>query len=416
MKRLSAFIFLTSCLLHSGCASSAGTHPAQRFVDQFWRASTPDQQLASSHSLAEESTDASQLYGWLKAGPRFEQNVARGEIDVIRIGKEGRQFPYSILVPPSYDPKIPIQVEFNLHGGVGRPEPLPGKSFWRNGNAQLADPNRIVVLPGAWQETPWWYSNQAENIKAILNEIKQQYNVDDNRVYLTGVSDGGTGSYFFAFKQPSEWAAFLPYIGNPGVLSNRASPQRHILYYENLRDKPLFIVNGENDPLYPASGVLQFIDRMEEAGIDYTYTVIANGGHDTRWMPELKPHIERFKQAAVRDPLPDSIIWTTNQVEYYSRYHWVVVQQIRARGEPATIEITRTGNDFEITTNYVRKFTLLLNPEEVDFTQPITARVNGEIVHNALVPQSEETLLKWATEDRDRSMLFSAELTLLTPQ
>lgn len=144
MKRLSAFIFLSSCLFNSGCASSADTHPAQRLVDQFWRATTPAQQLSSSQALAEASIDASQLYGWLKAGPRFKENVARGEIEVIRTGEEGRQFPYTILVPPSYDPQIPTQVEFNLHGGVGRPEPLPGQSFWRNGNAQLADPNRIV--------------------------------------------------------------------------------------------------------------------------------------------------------------------------------------------------------------------------------------------------------------------------------
>lgn len=416
MKPLLALSFLISCLLHSGCASSAATHPAQRQVDRFWHASTPEQHAQTSQALAEASAGAAQLYEWLKAGPRFDQNVTHGEINKIRIGKDGRQFPYTLLVPTRYDPSVAIAVEFNLHGGVNRPEPSPGTSFWRNGNAALADANRIVVLPGAWNETFWWFSNQAENIKAILNEVKQQYNVDDNRVYLTGVSDGGTGSYFFAFKQPSEWAAFLPYIGNPGVLSSRASSQRHILFYENLRGKPLFIVNTENDQLYPARAVQKYIDEMAEAEIDYTFTVIPNGGHNTQWLPDERPRIERFKQAAVRDPLPDSLIWTTNQVEYYSRNHWLVVQQIRARGEPATIEITRNGNSFDITTNYVRKFTLLLNPEEVDFSKPISARINGELVHNELIPQSEETLLKWAVEDRDRSMLFTAELTLFTPQ
>ena len=403
-------------LVHSGCASGSSANPSQRLIDRFWSAQTQEQQDRSGSALIAASGSVEQLYSWLRHDVHFDQNVTRGEFQTSRTGSDNLVYPYTLLVPENYDANTPMALEFNLHGGVNRARPEPGDSVWRSGNAQFTTPNRIVVLPVGWNETFWWFPNQADNLKAMLSEIKQQYNIDDNRVFMTGVSDGGTGSYFFAFKQPTEWAGFLPYIGNPGVLSNRSGRERHILFYENLKGKPLFIVNSENDPLYPARAVQKYIDRFEEEGIDYTYTVIPNGGHNTQWMPEQKPRIEQFKSQTVRDPLPDSIVWTTNEVGHYNRYHWLVIEQIRARGEPATITIDRNGNDFEITTNYVKKFSLLLNPEEVNFSKPIRVRINDEVVHDGLVPQDANTLLQWAVEDRDRSMLFTAELTLLTPQ
>lgn len=400
----------------SGCINSTPKDPMEQLIQPYWRASSEEQLQTQAKAILDSQVSTEELYQQLKTGPHFDNGVERGEIQGSRIGSDKKEYPYTLLIPDSYDAQHPISVEFNLHGGVNRAKPEPGQSYWRNGNQQFADPNRIIVLPGAWNETYWWFSNQAENIKAILNEVKQRYNVDDNRVYLTGVSDGGTGSFFFAFKQPSEWAAFLPYIGNPGVLSNRASSQRHILFYENLKGKPLFIVNTENDQLYPARAVQKHIDPMLEHGIDHTFTVIPNGGHNTRWLPELKPEIEAFKAASIRDPLPDSLVWTTNQVAHYNRNHWLVIEQIRAQGEPATIEIKRRGNTFDVETNYVRKFSLLLNPEEVDFSRPIVVNINGEEVHKQLIEQSSATLLKWAAIDRDRTMLFTAELTLQTPQ
>ena len=79
---------------------------------------------------------------------------------------------------------------------------------------------------------------------------------------------------------------------------------------------------------------------------------------------------------------------------------------------PGLIEVTREDNVIAVTARGVSRFTLLLNPEEVDFSQPISVIVNGKTILSEQVNQSADTLLFWASKDKDRTMLFTAELNL----
>ena len=75
----------------------------------------------------------------------------------------------------------------------------------------------------------------------------------------------------------------------------------------------------------------------------------------------------------------------------------------------------REDNLFVVSARGVSQFTLLLNPEEVDFSQPILVNVNGTTVMAENVGENKETLLKWAQKDLDRKMLFTAELNVQVP-
>jgi len=158
-----------------------------------------------------------------------------------------------------------------------------------------------------------------------------------------------------------------------------------------------------------------YIDLMREAGADFDFTMIPNGGHNTEWMPEQRPRIEKFKRDNVRDPLPDNAQWVTSRTDRYNRNHWLRIDRLRSEGQPGRLLVSREGNHFEVTAFYVNEFTLLLNPEEVDFSKPITVAVNGALLFADIVSQSATTLLNWANKDRDRSMLFTAELSLSAP-
>jgi hypothetical protein len=229
---------------------------------------------------------------------------------------------------------------------------------------------------------------------------------------MTGISDGGTGAYFFAFKQPTPWATFLPYIGHPGVLRNAQSGGGYRLYFENLMAKPLYIVNGENDRLYPASSVGPFIDVLIDAGVPHIWKVIPEGGHNTNWLPDEAPLIEQFKLDNPRDPLPDSVLWVADRTDKFHRNMWVYIDSLSQT--PGLLEATRNGNEIDVTAQGVAEFTLLLNPEEVDFSQAIQVYVNSENIFDEIITQDKETLLRWASKDLDRSMLFTAELKLRT--
>ncbi len=376
-------------------------------IDQFWSATTDSERREIAQQLS-SAADVDSLYQLMKQGPEYSADVPIGQQESIRRGDDGMDFPYVYLIPEQYDPTRKYPVEFMLHGGVSRPEWEPGGGWWRRGFDSLKQEDRIVVVPASWVEAFWWHENQAENLPAILNVLKGTYNIDENRVSMTGISDGGTGAYFFAFKQPTPWAAFLPYIGHPGVLRNPQSGGGYRLYFENLMAKPLYIVNGENDRLYPSSSVQPFIDVLVDAGVDHVWKVIPEGGHNTNWLPDETPLIEQFKRDNPRDPLPDSVKWVADRTDKFQRNMWIRIDELSQT--PGLLEVSRSGNEFEVIARGIGEFSLLLNPEEVDFSRAIRVNVNGEIKFDELVAQDSDTLLNWAARDLDRSMMFTAEL------
>src|SRR6185503_21352688 len=103
------------------------------------------------------------------------------------------------------------------------------------------------------------------------DSVKRTYNVDENRVALSGVSDGGTGTYYVAMRETTPYSAFLPLNGSLIVLSNDELDVRGDLFPNNLRNKPFFIVIGGNDPLYPTRAVEPYIDHLVQGGVPVVY-------------------------------------------------------------------------------------------------------------------------------------------------
>src|SRR5262249_19683192 len=188
----------------------------------------------------------------------------------------GVEHHYAVTVPDAYDAARAYPVRIQLHGGVMmRQHNVPPANAGGIG-ALAGDEPQIYVVPFAWDASPWWSSDQVRNLHEIVDAVKQTYNVDENRVVLSGVSDGATGAYYVAMRDTTPYAAFLPLNGFWGVLANR-DVQIEPLYPNNLRDKPFFIVNGERDPLYPASIVDPAIAHYKKIGVTLEYHPQAGG-------------------------------------------------------------------------------------------------------------------------------------------
>jgi hypothetical protein len=67
------------------------------------------------------------------------------------------------------------------------------------------------------------------------------------------------------------------------------------------------------------------------------------------------------------------------------------------------------------TSRGVRQFTLLLSPDAIDFTQPVTVTVNGSQVFRGATGKDLAVLLKWGARDADRTRLYAAELKVQVP-
>jgi predicted esterase len=375
----------------------------------------------AAQALAPADFDAE--YARLKQGRSYAREVKTGALK-----RKHGAYPYWLVVPASYDPAKKYQVRLQLHGGVMRAE----SSLRGDGSVRLAGAEQIYIMPSGWSEAPWWSDAQLASLRGILEEVKRDYNVDENRVVVSGVSDGGTGAYYVAMRDTTPYASFLPLNGYVLVLRNPALEIRSSLFLNNLRNKPLYIVNGGKDPLYPIDGVEPSIAYMNELGVPITYRPRADAGHDTSWWPALAEDFERFVQTHPRVPLPDTLTWEVSDTRTWNRAHWLIIdalgttasdaklddpnvsggQRIFPNGKSGRVDLTRRGNTVTALTRGVKELTLLLSPDQFDFTHNVVVQVNGRTVFDARVEKSVDTLRKWASRDNDRAMLFAAEIRI----
>jgi hypothetical protein len=249
-------------------------------------------------------------------------------------------------------------------------------------------------------------------------------------VYFTGISDGGTGAYYMAMRETTPWASFLPLNGSVKVLGNPDIKVDGELFLSNLVNKPLYIVNGGRDPLYPVEHVQTHVDAMKQAGVSLVFSPQPAAGHDTTWWRWERTPYEQFVRKHPRQPHPPKVSWETERVDRFNRAHWLVIDRLGSSGSETAftavdifprrkpsgrVDVDRHGNTVETRTRGVREFTLLISPDAFDLTQPITVVVNDKPAFHDVVKKDVATLFKWAAKDNDRTMLYGAEIKIHVP-
>ncbi|MCX7704282.1 MAG: PDZ domain-containing protein, partial [Planctomycetota bacterium] len=158
--------------------------------------------------------------------------------------------------------------------------------------------------------------------------IKRRYVVDDNKIFVTGFSDGGSGSFHFAFHHPTPFAGFIPLNGSSLV----AQYGGEVFAQNLLHKRPLYVVNTTEDTLYPAEQQRKLIDFFKEAGGNIEFTVYEKIGHRLDYIDKERPKIRDFIKKTVREPLPRNVVWMTDDVKERGRFAWVVVEELGETG------------------------------------------------------------------------------------
>lgn len=262
----------------------------------------------------------------LRKGRSYSSNVPKG---IVRLTNRTStaEYEYTLDVPATYDPSRKYQVRVQLHGGVGRPEAIVRGD---GSIGSLAGYEQIYVLPTAWAEAPWWSTAQLANLRSILDTLKRTYNVDENRVAVAGVSDGGTGAYYVAMRDTTPYAAFLPLNGFVMILANPSLGLSELLFPHNLLNKPFFVVNGGRDQLYPTSAVEPYVRHFQKGGVRIDYHPQPEGVHNTAWWPEVKDVFETFVRQHPREPHPATITWES-EAGAANRAHYLIVDELAPR-------------------------------------------------------------------------------------
>jgi len=173
---------------------------------------------------------------------------------------DGLERTYRIHIPPELPENSTPALLFVLHGGGGTAEGME-RSLTLGGFNSLADQyNFIVVYPNGFEKN--WndgrknvsdpaHQQQIDDIgffTILIENLSQEFNIDPNRIFTTGISNGAMMSYRLAFEIPEKIAAIAPVAG--------ALPIDLLPY--NLSDVPISIcvISGTHDPLVPWDGGL----------------------------------------------------------------------------------------------------------------------------------------------------------------
>jgi predicted peptidase len=132
----------------------------------------------------------------------------------------------------------------------------------------------IIVSPQCPPEAADW---SAENwFDTLFSEITSKYRVDTDRVYLTGISMGGGGTFEIAKKHPEKFAALAPLCAWNSGLENIC----------RLSDIPIWTLHGTRDPVVPVSETREKVARLKECDGNIKFTALENEGHSIHWLYE----------------------------------------------------------------------------------------------------------------------------------
>lgn len=177
---------------------------------------------------------------------------------------------YLLYLPPDYDKsRSAWPLVLFLHGVGERGTDLELVKV--HGLPRLIAGGRefpfVVVSPQWPDEESWW---DTDVLSALLDEIEEQCRIDPDRVYVTGLSMGGSGTWALATAEPDRVAAIAPICGRGRP--KRAGRIAHI---------PAWVFHGAKDEVVPIEASREMVDALKACGGDVRFTIYPEVGHDS---------------------------------------------------------------------------------------------------------------------------------------
>ncbi|MBF8982678.1 prolyl oligopeptidase family serine peptidase [Lutibacter sp. B2] len=194
---------------------------------------------------------------------------------------------YLLYLPKNYHSnerkKWPLIVF--LHGIGSRGEDI--EIVKKNGIPKMIEENEelpfIVVAPQCPTNSLW--PIELDALYFLINKIIKEQNVDASRVYLTGLSMGGIGTWHLAEAYPNLFAAIIPICG--GAVPFMGFPER----IRVLKDIPVWAFHGDADDVVPLKMSEELVDELKNHNENVQLTVYPNVGHDSWTQTYNNPQI-----------------------------------------------------------------------------------------------------------------------------
>ncbi len=196
---------------------------------------------------------------------------------------------YLLYLPKDYDAQLSSPLLLFLHGAGERGDNLDAVKI--HGPPKLIEVGQalpfIVVSPQCPKDKSW----EPFELSALLDEIVEKYKVDQDRIYVTGLSMGGFGTWSLAAASPYRLAAIVPICGGGDPQSAR-----------RIAHLPVWVFHGAKDSTVPLERSEKMVEALKKSGGNVRFTVYPNAGHDSWTEAYANPQLYEWLLQQKRAP------------------------------------------------------------------------------------------------------------------
>lgn len=179
-------------------------------------------------------------------------------------------YTYSVKIPGGYNASNQYPVFLYLHGQ------LEDSVFFNNmltNNFHVPEDDKYIIVRPSKLEVDW----DPKKALDVLEDVKSHLSVDDDRVYLTGLSMGGRGTFIVAAALPDYFAAIMP-------LSPHHEPYSYIPLAKDVAHLPIWMSHGTADNTSSYEMAEQMAENLSDLGAEIEFHPVLDGGHYI-WFP-----------------------------------------------------------------------------------------------------------------------------------
>lgn len=242
--------------------------PSVRYHIELIGLATKGEVSADRVNFASELEEAGTLIDSLEAG-RDPFALRRGDFKKAYLSAiDSTLQPYRIFVPSSYDGSKAYPLIIALHGMGGDENSY--FDLYAQGAFKTEAEKRgyLVACPKGRQPASMYRGDAEQDVLDVIAEVGRAYKIDPNRIYMTGHSMGGYGTWSVAMDHPDLFAAIAPISGggNPADMPKLA----HI---------PQLVVHGDNDKTVPVERSREMVEAARKLGAEVKYIEVPGKGH-----------------------------------------------------------------------------------------------------------------------------------------
>ncbi len=310
---------------------------------------------------------------------------------------------YALYIPKDYDPKRAYPLMLVLHGGSANGNLFLGVVLGNNMNWKLYDqhlwddftprwtPDWIVVAPDGFGQVMWRFMGE-QDVLDVMADVQRHYHVDQDRVVLCGLSNGGVGAYNMGMRYASRFSAVLAISGAPSWLqyaggkldplqTAELQPLSGMSLAENAINTDFRYYHGRVDPgpMRPAY-VEAFTKHIKTLGVPFKEHWF-DAGHDLLYLVHRHGLIYRDLEKVVRNRHPKEVRVVTGDYRA-NQQHWVTVTRIETVPQLARVRAVVDADRLRVETKNTLGLSLELRDAPLPTGTHVDIEVDGQVVYD----------------------------------